>query len=83
MPSAVSDSSVLIHLGAIGRLEFLAAAFKEVRVPGAVWKEVVTQGRSRTVVEAIQAAVRAGWLQVSEPSSKVLVQTLRQTLHDG
>jgi predicted nucleic acid-binding protein len=83
MPSAVSDSSVLIHLGVIGMLELLPRAFEEVYVPPAVWKEVVRQGRSRQVVEAVEEAARAGWILVRAPANTSLVQSLRQTLHEG
>jgi len=62
MPTAVSDSSVLIHLSAIGQFDLLSAFYSEVRVPPAVWREVVTQGKSHPVVQRVQAAANQGWL---------------------
>ena len=46
MASAVSDPSVLIHLGAIGRMELLPGAFKEVFIPGAVLLMDESDGRN-------------------------------------
>ena len=43
MREAVSDSSPLIHLAAIGRLELLHSFHEAVLIPDAVWREVVTQ----------------------------------------
>lgn len=83
MPTAVSDSSVLIHLSAIGQFALLPVFFSEVRVPDAVWCEVVVQGRSYPVVKEMQSAVQQGWLKVVAPGNAPLVQTLRQNLHDG
>ena len=83
MPKAVSDSSVLIHLGVIGRLELLPALFEAVLVPDAVWQEVVTQGRSKAVVEKVQAAASHGWLRVETARNAALMQTLRQNFHAG
>jgi uncharacterized protein len=83
MPRAVSDSSVLIHLGAIEHLDLLFQLFEEVLIPDAVWNEVVVQGRSPSVVEAIQKAARDGMLKVQGATDRALVQTLRQILHAG
>ena len=83
MPTAVSDSSVLIHLSAIGQFELLSAFYTEVRVPNAVWREVVTQGKSPQVVQRVQTAANQGWLKSVTPANTALIQTLRQNLHDG
>lgn len=83
MSRAVSDSSVLIHLGAIGQLDLLHALFETVLIPEAVWQEVVTQGRSKAVVEKVQAAASQGWLTVEAARNAALMQTLRQNFHAG
>jgi hypothetical protein len=51
----VSDSSILILLSAIGRLELLRDFFGQLVVPPAVWREVVEQGRGRLGVHEIEA----------------------------
>ncbi len=83
MPTAVSDSSVLIHLSAIGQFALLPAFFSDVRVPDAVWREVVLQGRSHQVVGDVRSAATQGWLKVVTPANAPLMQTLRQNLHGG
>ena len=83
MVLAVSDSSVLIHLGAIGQLELLPDQFERVLIPPAVWDEVVTHGKSRPVMELIRAAAQKGWLALQTPTNTALIQNLHQHLHAG
>jgi predicted nucleic acid-binding protein len=83
MPRAVSESSVLIHLGAIGRLDLIPAAFSEVIVPIEVWREVVEQGGSRAAVQAVRTAAKGGWLQLQSPTNPALMKALLQNLHPG
>jgi predicted nucleic acid-binding protein len=83
MAGTVSDSSVLIHLGAIGRLDLLRSVCGEIRIPDAVWREVVTQGQSRPAVHEVQQAVSEGWLKVETPTNQALIQSLQQNLHAG
>jgi predicted nucleic acid-binding protein len=60
---AVSDSSPIIFLAAIGRLELLRELYQEVVVPPAVWREVVVEGIGRRGSADVAAA---GWI-VREP----------------
>ena len=53
----ISNSSILIGLSAIGRLELLHRRFPEgVIVPDAVWQEVVETGHGRTGAEQVATA---------------------------
>lgn len=61
---AVSDSSPLILLSAIGQLELLHRLFGEVMVPPAVLREVVDSGRGRP--GALEIA-RLGWVRRLSP----------------
>ena len=62
MPLIISDTSVLIHLAAIGRLALLKDLYQHIIVPAAVWKEVVEEGKGRSGAEEIAAAgEQAGW----------------------
>jgi hypothetical protein len=47
MPSVISNSSPLISLSAIQRLDLLRDFFGAVVVPPAVWREVVEEGQGR------------------------------------
>ena len=57
---AVSDSSPLILLSAIGQLDLLHRLFGEVVIPTAVWREVVEAGRGRAGAAEI---ARVGWVR--------------------
>ena len=82
MPLAVSNSSPLIHLSLIGRINLLRR-FSGVFIPPAVWREVVEQGGSRPGATEIREARESGWLRVVEPSNTALVRLLEQELHPG
>ncbi len=43
MPATVIDSSTLIHLGGIGRLDLLRHFVGEISIPQAVFREVVVE----------------------------------------
>ncbi|MFH2109769.1 MAG: hypothetical protein ABIJ47_00760, partial [Candidatus Bathyarchaeota archaeon] len=49
---AVSDSTPLIYLAKIGRLDILKGVFKSIYVPEAVFDEAVTQGKAHNIVDA-------------------------------
>jgi predicted nucleic acid-binding protein len=78
---AVADSSVLITLGYLGKLDLLWERFPDgVWMPPAVWHEVATQGANRPGAREVQAA---RWLQIANPQSVHLVTTLRADLGPG
>jgi len=58
--AAISDSSPLILLAAIGQLELMHRVFGPIVVPPAVWHEVVVDGAGRTGAATVQGAP---WLQ--------------------
>ena len=80
MPLAVSNSSPLVHLSLVGRIDLLRR-FSTVWIPPAVWQEVVEQGGSRPGTTEIRVARESGWLRVVEPSNRALVRLLKQELH--
>lgn len=58
--TVVADSSVLIGLASIGRLELLHALFGPVAVPEAVYREVVEDGGRRSGARAV---AQAPWIE--------------------
>lgn len=52
----VCDSSVLIGLAKIGKVELLKEIYSEVFVPEAVFVEVVGKGKVRSGVREVEAA---------------------------
>lgn len=61
--AVVSDSTPLIYLAKIGRLNLLRDVFEEIHVPEAVFNEAVTQGKALNASDAfiIERAVGA-WI---------------------
>jgi uncharacterized protein len=66
VPSVVSNSTPLIYLAKIGRLDLLKELFSEVLIPKEVYKEVVERGKSLRIKDAyiVEAAVTQGWIKV-------------------
>ena len=83
MALVVSDSSTLIHLAAIGRLELLKTFFKRVTVPPAVWKEVVEQGGGRAGANEVEQARELGWMGIAAPKDTALLHLLKRYLDEG
>ncbi len=80
MPEVISNSSPIIHLAKIGRLELLESFFGVVTIPSAVYDECVTQGGGREEVKDIE---NASWLRVEKASDQNLVTLLRSELDRG
>jgi len=76
----ISNSSALINLVIIGRLDLLREKFGEIIVPQAVWQEVVIEGAGKPGAKEVE---RANWIRVEEVTNKPLVQLLEQKLDDG
>jgi predicted nucleic acid-binding protein len=77
----ISNSSILIGLSAIGRLELLHQRFSEgVIVPDAVWKEVVETGHGRT--GAVQVA-NAEWIFRQQIQNNAFTIALQAYLDQG
>ena len=63
----VADTSPLLHLARIGRLDFVVSALSPVIVPQTVWSELIQPGTRADVVEALRAAT---WIELrDDPSS--------------
>ncbi|NOR76979.1 MAG: DUF3368 domain-containing protein [Methanophagales archaeon] len=83
MPEAISDSSTLIHLAGIGRLELLKEFYGKILIAPAVWREVVEEGKGRTGAEGVEEARRLGWIEVAVPGNESIVRLLERELHRG
>jgi len=83
MPGAISDSSTLIHLAKIGRLNLLKEFHETIIIAPAVWKEVVKEGRDWPGSLEVEEGQRLGWIKVIAPSNTPLVHFLGDELHQG
>lgn len=64
----VADTSPLLHLARVGRLDLIPAAVGPVIVPRTVWSELIQPGTRAEVVNAIRAAT---WIGVRDDPAPV------------
>lgn len=83
MPVVVADSSPLVYLARLGRLELLRLLYSEVLIPDAVWREVAVEGREFTEGRALLAAASAGWVRVESCAPAAEEEPSLQRLDDG
>ncbi len=76
----ISNSSPLINLSIIGRLNLLERKFSEIIIPEAVWREVVVDGVGKPGAKEVE---QAGWIKVHDVKDRKLVISLKQYLDDG
>lgn len=80
MKVVVADSSPLIALARVSRIELLREIFGHLLVPDAVWREVMTAGADKP--GAVDIA-HADWIQRRSVADPSLVHLLRQDLGAG
>jgi hypothetical protein len=78
----VSNTSPILNLAIIHRLELLRQQFGEVLIPPAVHEELKPDSELPGAPE-VQTALQLGWLRVATPSNLALVQTLALELDQG
>ncbi len=64
----VSNSTVLIYLAKIGKLNLLKRLFKKILIPAEVFNEVVIRGKEQQHFDAliVEKAVEEGWIEVKD-----------------
>lgn len=84
MPAVVADSSPLVYLARLGRLDLLRVLHGEVLVPAAVWREVALEGAHLPEGSALAAASMEGWIRVEHVDDSVVYPDPElQDLDDG
>jgi predicted nucleic acid-binding protein len=76
----VADSTPLIALARIDRLNLLKELFGAVLIPEAVFQEVVTRGKERPGSEEV---LKADWIKVKSPNDRAKVAFLLSDLDEG
>lgn len=77
----ISNSSVLIGLSSIRRLELLERRFPEgVIIPEAVWREVAETGHNRVGAKMVSDA---GWIERRQVQNRSIPTALETTLDQG
>jgi len=80
LQKVVSNSSPLIHLSKIWRLNLLKDFFDEVIVPEAVYKECVVEGGDRDDARKI---AKAKWIKVLKIRDEKLKRAFMMELDEG
>jgi predicted nucleic acid-binding protein len=73
----VSNTSPLINLAWIGRLEILHELYGAIQIPEAVWHEIVVQGAGQPGAKEVS---HASWIETCPVDNKLLVLALHQEL---
>lgn len=80
MPKVVCNSSPLIHLAKVGKLELLKGYFTEISVPEAVYRECVIDGKDRDDAKRIESAA---WIRVVAIKNIDLKKAFNTVLDEG
>jgi uncharacterized protein len=83
MSLAVCNSSPLIHLCSIQKIDLLRQLHSPVLIPEAVRKEVIEDGAGRAGADEIAHGIRAGWIEVHPAQDSTLLALLRLELDPG
>jgi len=78
--SVVSNTSVLINLARIGKLDLLRKLYGQIIIPRAVWQEVVVEGAGQPGADEVKSVT---WIKTQAAINKQLVHALRQDLDAG
>ena len=78
--SVVSNSSPLINLARVGRMDILRQLYGKVVIPEAVWNEVVVQEAGQPGADEVR---EAPWIVKRSVRNRELVLALRQELGAG
>lgn len=68
----LSNSSPLIYLSKLNKLNLLKELFKEITIPKEVYEEVVIKGKEERYFDviAIEAGIKEGWIKIKEEKIK-------------
>ena len=76
----IADSTCLIGLSKIGKLDILQQLFGTILIPAAVFHEVVVSGSGRPGAAEVESA---GWIQTRDVVDRLAVNALRLSLGTG
>jgi len=80
LPIVISNSSPIINLAIIGRMELLKKLWGKIYIPQGVWEEIVIEGKGFNEVEEIK---KADWFIIEKVKNYHLVISLMQFLDKG
>lgn len=78
----VSNTSPILNLAIVGQLALLRDQFGEIRVPVAVYEELIVD-EDLPGCRAVREALDAGWIRVMEVEDQALARVLQRELDRG
>lgn len=78
----ISDSSPLIGLSSIGKLNILNTLFKKIIIPEAVFEEVVVLGKDKIGSKEVKIAC-SEWIQIKKVKNIQEIKSLKTILDEG
>jgi uncharacterized protein len=76
----VSNTSPLINLAWVGKLDLIPQLYGSIMIPEAVWNEIVIKGEGQPGAEEVKSS---SWITVKPVCNLELVQSFRQELDAG
>ena len=83
MPAVVADSSPLVYLSRLGRLELLRELHGEVLIPPAVWREVAEEGAELIEGKLVRQESQRGWIKVATDLGNGIQDPQMEALDEG
>ncbi|MEY4547120.1 MAG: hypothetical protein RL685_3315, partial [Pseudomonadota bacterium] len=75
----VADTTPLLYLSRIGRLELLQALYDQIFVPVTVWQEAVA---ARPDADGVQALRSASWIMISDQAERAGIDASLEATRD-
>ena len=79
----VSNSSPVIGLAKINRLDIIEKLYQEIIIPGAVFDELITKGRDKEKTADIKRLIDRNIVTVQEVTNSELIRALRKDIDYG
>jgi len=76
----VSNTSAIINLAAVGRLDLLRALYDRIAIPQAVYHEIAIMGAGQPGSTEVQTL---NWIETKQVANRALVTSLRMELEAG
>ena len=79
----VSNTTPLLGLSFIGRIDLLQRLFGEIIIPAAVYDEIVVQGANRIGSDEVTKGIGSGWIHVENVAPSAMLSMLKVDLDKG
>jgi predicted nucleic acid-binding protein len=76
----VSNTSPIINMAAVGRLDLLQQLYEKVVIPQAVYNEITVVGAGQPGAMEVQTV---DWIEAKEVTNRILVTALQAELYEG